>query len=155
MNANRTGAYVEDKISVLEINNVLFGVSILKSIEVIPKPYFTPVPNTEEFVVGVFNLRGEIYSLVDVSAILDMQPKKIMISDMVLILEGNGIILGILADRVHGVRNLNNYQIKPSQGIVAKKLKEFVTGIISEKSSDIFLLDVDRLFASREICTYF
>lgn len=155
MNENKAVAYPDDRISVIEINSVWFGIDILKSIEVITKPHFTPVPNTKGFVLGVFNLRGEIYPLVDISTIIDMEPKPILISDMVLILEGNSLVLGVLADRVHGVRNLNNYQIKPPQGIVSKKMKEFVTGIISERSSDIYLLDIDRLFASHEIRTYY
>lgn len=155
MNEKKSETFLDDRISVLEINSVWFGVDILKSIEVIPYPAVTPVPNTKDFIIGVFNLRGDIYSLVDVSTILDLKSKPIEETDMVVLLESNSTRLGILADRVHGVLNLRDSQVKPARGIVSKKMREYITGIISEKSSEIYLLDIDRLFVSREIRTYF
>ena len=147
--------YPEERFSVFEINNVWFAVDILKSKEVIPLPIITPVPNTEDFVLGVFNLRGDIFSIVEISAILEMQPKPIKSSDMVIVLESSNITLGILVDKIHGVRTLNSSQIKTARGVVSKKMEEFITGIIPDKSSEIYLLDVERLFSSQAIRTYY
>jgi len=144
----------DDRISVVEINSVLFGVNILKSREVVPLPDITPVPNTEEFVIGVFNLRGDIYSLIDISSVLGMPPKPVLESDMVIILDGKDLTFGVLTDRIHGVRSLNDVKITPAHGIVSKQMEEFVSGVISEKSSDIYILDIDRLFSSPTLRQY-
>lgn len=144
----------DDRISVVEINSVLFGVNILRSREVIPLPEVTPVPNTEEFMIGVFNLRGDIYPLIDISSVLGMPLKPVSENDMVIILEGKDLTVGVLTDRIHGVRNLNDVKITPAHGIVSKQMEEFVSGVISEKSSDIYILDIDRLFSSPTLRQY-
>jgi purine-binding chemotaxis protein CheW len=122
---------------------------------VIPLPSITPVPNTKEFIVGVFNLRGEIFPLVDISTILGMEAKPIKGSDMVIVLDGKSMTVGILVDRIHGVRTLDNVQVKPAHGIVSRQMEEFVSSVISEKSSVIYLLEIDRLFSTSLIRTYY
>ncbi|HFE63075.1 hypothetical protein B1H10_00810 [candidate division KSB1 bacterium 4484_188] len=148
MSEKRKTGTAGDRISVIEINTLWFGIDILKSREVIPLPRITPVPNTPEFVLGVFNLRGDIFTLLDISTILDMKAKQIQNSDMVILLDNNNTSLGILADRILGVRFIDNTRLKPSRGVVSQKMAEFVAGVLTEKNSEIYLLDIDRLFAS-------
>ncbi|MEJ2637110.1 MAG: hypothetical protein P8184_17720 [Calditrichia bacterium] len=54
MNKENQNTSPDERISVIEINGTWFGVNILKSREVIPLPSVTPVPNTREFMIGVF-----------------------------------------------------------------------------------------------------
>ncbi len=155
MNKENQNTSPDERISVIEINGTWFGVNILKSREVIPLPSVTPVPNTREFMIGVFNLRGDIFALIDICTILGMESKKIHNTDMVVLLDNGQMAMGILADRIHGVRSLNDVKIKPAHGIVSKTMEEFVTGVMSEKSSMIYILDIERLFSSPAIRTYF
>lgn len=64
-----------ERLSIFELGGKLFGLDIFKAREVIPVPRFTPLPNSEEIFLGVFNLRGEIYPLVDVSPVLGLARK--------------------------------------------------------------------------------
>lgn len=155
MAKNHQDTYRDDRISVVEISSKWFGVNILKSREVIPLPPITPVPNTSDFVLGVFNLRGEIYSLVDIATILGMDPKAIRINDMVILISSREMTIGIPVDRIHGVRSLDNVPVKPAHGVVSKQMEEFVTGVIPEKNSYIYLLDIERLFSSQAISAYY
>ncbi len=152
---NSEDTFLQDRVSVIEISGILFGIDILKSKEVFPIGEITPVPNTKEFVKGVFNLRGDIYPLLDISTILGLPPIVFDKDNMIILLEGNGITMGILTSRVHGVRPVNSSSIKPAKGVAAKKMEEFVSGLISEKGSEIFLLDIDRLFSSPSISRYY
>jgi chemotaxis signal transduction protein len=138
----------EDRVSVIEINGYLFGLDILKSREVFPLPQITPVPNTSTFVIGVFNLRGEIYPLFDISTILGMPGRSVQTTDMVVLLEEGDHVIGILADRVHGVRMLSSNLIKPAQGSIPKTMMEYVTGMIEDKSSEVFLLNIERILSA-------
>ncbi len=138
----------EDRVSVIEINGYLFGFDILKSREVFPLPQITPVPNTSIFVIGVFNLRGEIFPLFDISTILGMTAKSIQNTDMVVLMEEGDTIIGILADRVHGVRMLGSNLIKSAQGSIPKAMTEYVTGMIADKSSEVFLLNTERILSA-------
>ncbi|GAB4336799.1 MAG: chemotaxis protein CheW [Calditrichia bacterium] len=138
----------ETRFSILELNQQLYGVDILKSREVFPLPDITPVPNTAAFVLGVFNLRGEIFPLIDISGILQLPLKEVAPTDMVILLEGNGAVIGVLVDRILGVKTLRHDQIGNPKGIVPKKQLEFIDGVVTDKSEEIYLLNLDRMFAS-------
>ncbi len=138
----------EDRFSIIELNGYLFGIEILKSREVFPLPKITPLPNTKAFVVGVFNLRGEIYPLFDIAPVLGMSAKPLQDSDMVILLEEGGKVLGILADRVHGVRVIGDSMIKPAKGSLPKSMMEHITGMVSDKSSEIFLVNVEGIISA-------
>jgi purine-binding chemotaxis protein CheW len=145
---------VDERISVVEISGFLFGMDILKSREVFPLPKITPVPNTKELIIGVFNLRGEIYPLVDVSPVLGLEPKQIANTDMVILVEEETVSMGIICDRIHGVHVISNSSVKPVKGSVSKLMVEFISGIITDKASEIFLLNTARLFSSFELSSY-
>ena len=135
----------EDRISVVEINSYMFGVDILRSKEVFPLPMITPVPNTRDYLLGVFNHRGEIYPLIDISPILGIELKKIQESDMVIVLEGGEGSVGVVTDRIHGVQLIPGGSIKSARGSIPKTMMEYVSGMISDRAADIYMLNVDRL----------
>jgi chemotaxis signal transduction protein len=135
----------EDRVSVVEINSYLFGVDILRSKEVFPLPAITPVPNTKDYMLGVFNHRGEIYPLVDISPILGIELKKIQDTDMVIVLEGGEGSVGVITDRVHGVQIIPDGSMKSARGSIPKTMMEFVSGMISDRAADIYMLNVERL----------
>ncbi len=139
---------VTDRYSVIEINSFLFGIEIIKSREVFPLPEITPVPNAAEFILGVFNLRGDIYPLLDISLILGMEKKPILPSDMVILLEAGKRVMGVLTDRIHGIKDVTKGAIKSAHGLVPKRMENYLYGVVSDKSSSIFLLDVDHLFSA-------
>lgn len=138
----------DDRVSVVEINDKLLGIDIIKSREVLPLPNITPVPNTPEFIIGVFNLRGDIFPVLDLSALLGLGAKKIRSSDMVMVLDDGQITVGVLVDRIHGVKSLDGVKVEAPKGIVSKQMQEYVTGVVADKSSEIYLLDIDQLFQS-------
>ena len=148
MEQEKPNAPIEDRISVVELNEKLFGIDILKSKEIISLPGITPVPNSDEMIVGVFNLRGEIYSIIDISTILGMKPKMVRSSDMIILLENNRDTMGVIVDRIHGVQPVKNPQIKSAHGIVSKKMGEFIFGIYKNKQAEILLLNIERIFSS-------
>jgi purine-binding chemotaxis protein CheW len=144
----------EDRVSVIEINGFLFGVDILKSKEVFPLPSFTAVPNSKEFVLGVFNLRGEIYPLVDISLVLGLEPKPVQASDMVMLLEGDRAGVGIITDRIHGVHLIHNTSIKSPKGSIPTQMQEYIEGMVSDRSTEIYLLNLERLISALTSSTF-
>ncbi|UCF64158.1 MAG: purine-binding chemotaxis protein CheW [bacterium] len=138
----------DDRVSVVEINGYLFGIDILRSKEVFPLPRITPVPNTRADIIGVFNHRGEIYPLLDISPILGLQSKTIQATDMVILLEGGDGSVGIVTDRIHGVRLIPPGSIKSPRGTIPKTMMEYVSGMTSDRAADILMLNVERLVSA-------
>jgi chemotaxis signal transduction protein len=138
----------ETRISVVEIGGYLFGIEILRSKEVFPIPEITPVPNSKKHILGVFNLRGEVFPLVEISPMLGLESKETQLTDMVVLLDKQENSVGILTDRIHGVRAVKNSQIKSARGSISKIMLEFISGMVTDKSEEIYILSVDRILAT-------
>ncbi len=145
-----------ERLSIFELGGKLFGLNILKSREVIPLPRFTPLPNCEEIYFGVFNLRGEIFPLVDVSPILGMTPKNIDPEDMVILVDASqGFPFGMLVDNIHSVLPYLPGEIKSPRGMVSKVMEPYIAGLLHNKQNIIYILDIERIFQAKKLLAHF
>ena len=66
---------------------------------------------------------------------------------MVVLLDGGDNSIGILTDRIHGVRLVNNTQIKSARGSIPKVMMDFIAGMLTDKSEEVYILSVNRLLS--------
>jgi len=143
------------RLSTFEISQTIFGIEISQLTEVVHLLPFTPLPNSNEIYQGVFNLRGEIYPLVDISPILNLDLKTISEDDMVVLVNYHDIVMGILADKVHGIVSYDQKKVKNPTGIVSRLLSQFVQGILDDNNNVVHILDLERLFRAPRMLAYF
>lgn len=144
-----------ERLSAFEISGNMFGIEITKLAEVINLPPSTPLPNGNEIYQGVFNLRGEIYPLVDISPILGLRSKQIKQDDMVVLVNHFDIIFGVLADRIHGIVTYPKKNVKNAAGIVSHSLHQFVQEVLEQQGQFIHILNLERLFRAPRLLAYF
>ncbi len=144
------------RLSTFELAGKVFGLDILKSREVIPLPHYTPLPNSNEIFYGVFNLRGEIFPLVDISPILGLAPKKAGVEDMVILVENDPeFIIGVLVDRLHRVAPYTPGELKSPKGFASRELSRYTSGILQNGNQTIHVLDLDSVFRAKEILAHY
>lgn len=87
--------------------------------EVLPIPAMTAVPLTRPWYCGVANVRGSLYSIVDLAAYLghDGVPRDAR-SRVLLIAHKHGFNTGLLVGRVLGLRNPANWRRSEADGKV-------------------------------------
>jgi twitching motility protein PilI len=75
--------------------------------EVLTVPGITPVPLTQSWYVGVANIRGSLYGIVDLSAFLGHSPARTSPQARVVLLGARAADLraGLLVERVAGLRS--------------------------------------------------
>lgn len=99
--------------------------------EVQPLRDLTPLPGTPPFVLGIVNVSGIVYSVIDIKKLFDLPDAGLTDLNKVIVLADAGMAFGILADRIVGTRSLPASDLQPSlptlQGIRAQYLKG-VTG---------------------------
>ncbi len=79
--------------------------------EVMPLPLLTPVPLTKSWYCGVANVRGNLYSIVDLKAFLTNESTSREASNRVLLLgQRFAFNTGLLVSRVLGLRNSGDWQ---------------------------------------------
>ncbi len=149
---NRKG----DSFSIFELSGKLFGLEIIHSREVIPLPRFTPLPNSDNIYYGVFNLRGEIFPLVDISSILGLPRKQIQSDDMVILMEyEKDFCIGLLVDKIHRILHTIDTDLKSPRGLVSRTMENYLRGVIINGQNLIRILDLDRLFRTKQILAHY
>lgn len=99
----------------LQVGEEAWLVDLADAGEVLPVPAITPVPLTRPWFKGVANIRGNLYSVVDLPAFLGRRPVALGDQSRLLLL-GERFRLGaaLLVDRSLGLRN--PAQLQPAEG---------------------------------------
>lgn len=145
----------EERYSVLEISQQKFGVEVKNVKEILPLPKITRIPNLHESILGVFNLRGQIYSLLDLRVFLRLGNPVLSERNMVVILEYDNISFGTVVDKVLDVINLDSTKIRIPARDMSSQYVQYLSGYYEHKKSGvIYILDLGAIVNAREIRQY-
>lgn len=138
-----------------KLDNEVFGITINKVREVLDFIKVTKVPQTPEYMIGVINLRGNVVPVVDMKCKFGMSMTQKTINTCIIIMEidfkTETSIVGILADSVQEVLELNDDDIEPAPKLGTRIKTEFIKGMGKHNDNFIIILDIDKIFASDEI----
>lgn len=134
----------------------IFALSIEKVRRVLDFTTITKVPKLPPFVRGVINLRGSVVPVADLRVKFGMSRSKtgetcVIITDVTV--DNETSLLGILADSVEDVVDLESVQIEPAPKIGAKLKTEFIRGIGKREKRLVILLDIDQVFSTDELAS--
>jgi purine-binding chemotaxis protein CheW len=108
----------------------------------------TPVPCTPAFVLGIINLRGEIHTVVDLKKFFDLPDAGITELNRVLVVEGDGVRLGILADAICGVRVIALDALQPSLPTLTGIRAEYLRGVTGDR---LIVLEIAKILSDEAI----
>ncbi len=109
---------------------------------------YTPVPCTPDFVLGIINLRGEIHTIIDLKRFFDLPECGITELNKVLILDGDGLRLGILADAILGVRSVRRAEVAAPPATVAGLRSDYLLGVTGGR---LIVLDAAKILGDPRI----
>ena len=152
--------YAGEHISVIDFKMITFSlaekdyaIDIMKVKEIAKANNFTYVPNTAPFVLGVYNLRGDIIPIIDLRIFFNIPVKqraKDTIESMVII-NVDDQTFGIVVDRIDKVVGVSKNTIQPPHPIFGDINIKYIYGVVENSGQLYILLDVDRIFASRTV----
>ena len=124
--------------------------SVREILDVVP---ITHVPNAPEFVSGLINVRGRVVPLADMRVMFDMdrpEPSEdTRIVVMEIDMEGEPTIVGILADKVYDVTDIEAADIQEAPKVGMRWRPEFVKGIGKRNGNFIVIPDLGRIFETK------
>lgn len=91
---------------IFELNGYRYGIEAICVQEIFFLPELTPIAETSRDIVGVVNLRGEIVPVMDLEMRLGHRTREFQLTDSVIILDLQGLHLGIIVSQVHEVQEL-------------------------------------------------
>lgn len=147
-----------EKIVVVDFRMVTFSLSgkdyaidIMNVKEIVKADTFTYVPNTLPFVLGVYNLRGEIIPILDLRIFFnnDVPPRADNQMENMLILTVNDQMFGVVVDRIDKVTGVQKSTIQPPHPLFGDINIKYISGVVEANKRLYVLLDIDRIFNSR------
>jgi len=115
----------------------------------------TEVPKAPEYMLGVFNLRGEVIPLIDTRVKFGMEKTQITSSTCVLVIniasDNETIKLGALVDNVKEVIKYETNSIMKLPTVGKQNKTEFLNGVMKINDEFVLLLNADKIFSVDEI----
>jgi len=128
-----------------------YGIDILKVQEIRGYETCTRIANAPEFVKGVVNLRGVIVPIVDMRIKFNLGSPTYDQFTVVIILNINGRIVGMVVDSVSDVIALTADQIKPAPEMGTALNTDYLIGLGTIDERMLILVDIDKLMSSAEM----
>lgn len=116
--------------------------------EVHPLRHLTSLPSTPEFISGIVNVRGRIVPVVDLKKFFALEETGLTDLHRVILVSGNGLEFGLLADVSVGVRSIAMDALHAAPSTVGGIGTEYVRGVTAER---LILLDMQRILSDPRI----
>jgi purine-binding chemotaxis protein CheW len=119
--------------------------------EVHPLRDLTPLPGTPHFVLGIVNIRGRILPVLDLRKFFDLPEQGLTDLHRIILVRGNDLELGLLADVIVGVRSVTADSLQPSLPTLTGIRALYLKGVTDES---LVVLDLDHILADPKIIVH-
>jgi purine-binding chemotaxis protein CheW len=116
--------------------------------EVYPLKELTPLPGTPPFVLGVVNIRGQIYSVIDIKRFFDLPDKSLTDLNKLVVIGDAAMSFGVLADRIVGTRRILRSELQASLPTLTGIREQYLKGVTGDR---LVVLDAERLLSDPRI----
>ena len=154
---NITDVIVEDEIQKeqymkFKCQDEIYCISIKYVNEIIGLSQITKVPETQDYLIGLINLRGKIIPVIDVRIRFGKEPLEYNDRTCVIVIDVKSTVIGLIVDAIDEVAAFAENEITPPPSVsdLAMQAKKYVFGIGRVNGEVKLLLDPDKLINDPE-----
>ena len=146
-------AIVDFKMVTFSLADKDYSIDIMHVKEIAKAGRFTFVPNTLPFVLGVYNLRGEIIPILDLRIFFNIEvpPREDNKLENMLILQVDDQKFGVVVDKIDKVIGVQKSTIQPPHPLFGDINIKYIDGVVESNNRLYVLLDITRIFSSKEV----
>lgn len=135
------------KYMTFKSGNEYFGLKIQYVNEIISFQTITAIPETEDYIKGLINLRGKIIPVIDVRLRFRQAPFEYDDRTCIIVINVKSVVVGLIVEKISEVVEIREENIlpPPSIGRADKVQNKYVYGIGKVGDSVKLLLDPDKL----------
>ena len=138
-----------------QLGEELYGINIMDVKEIVRVQAIRAIPNAPMYVEGIFNLRSEIIPIINLHKRFHLKKLASSEEDELLsgfvILDIDGMKLGIIIDRISRVITIEKEDIQPPPQMFSGIGAEYVLGVVRQDSGYLIILDIRDLFNPKEL----
>ena len=153
--AQEKSTAVSKQLVTFQLGEELYGVNIMDVKEIVRVQAIRPIPNAPVYVEGIFNLRSEIIPIINLHKRFHLRKLVTSEEDELLsgfvILDIEGMKLGIIIDRISRVVTIEKEDIQPPPQMFSGIGAEYIQGVVRQESGYLIILDIRDLFNPKEL----
>jgi len=138
-----------------QLGEELYGVNIMDVKEIVRVQAIRAIPNAPTYVEGIFNLRSEIIPIINLHKRFHLKKLATSEEDELLsgfiILDIDGMKLGIIIDRISRVVTIEREEIQPPPQMFSGIGAEYIMGVVRQEQGYLIILDIRDLFNPKEL----
>lgn len=137
----------ENKYVTFKSGNEYFGLRIQCVNEIIVYQEITQVPESEDYIKGLINLRGKIIPVIDVRVRFKQEPMPYTDRTCIIVISVKDIVVGLIVEKIAEVVEITEDNIidSPTLGNEDKSQNRYVYGIGKVGDNVKLLLDPEKL----------
>jgi purine-binding chemotaxis protein CheW len=145
--ASRGSQYLTFRLAAEE-----YGVDILRVQEIKGWDKITRIPKTENYILGVINLRGTVVPILDLRSRFGLDPIVFGPTTVIIVVhvttKTGQRTVGLVVDAVSEVYSVDLESVKPAPEVCSTVDTMFVKGLVTKAERMLILLDIDRLIGN-------
>lgn len=130
-----------NQLIVFNLGDEEYGINISYAKEIVRIPKITKVPNMPVFMEGIIDLRGNVIPVIDAKTKFGFAQSERGIDSELLILDLEGMNLGIIVDDVSEVVNINENAVKRLAGKMGTIGGKSIEGIFKIDNRLVLLIN--------------
>ena len=129
-----------------------YAIAIKYVNEIISFQRITDIPDTEDYVKGLINLRGKIIPVIDVRLRFGYEQLEYTDRTCIIITEVKGTVVGLIVEKIEEVVNIYEEDILPPPdiGVRQDEVDRYIYGIGKVGDKVKLMIDPDRLLRDPE-----
>ena len=141
----------KDKYLTFKLGSDSFGIDILHVTEIVGMQLITAVPNLQEHLKGIINLRGKIIPVMDVRLRFKKDIREYDERTCIIVVDINEISIGLIVDRVSEVVDIQEINISLPPNIGKNTHNRYVKFIGKIGEDVTLILDCEKLLLYEEL----
>ena len=141
------------KFMVFQTGKESYGISISYVNEIVGMQPITEIPEVEDYIKGLINLRGRIIPVIDVRIRFKMEPVEYTDRTCIMIINVKSTTIGLIIEKIAEVDTIMDEDIvpPPSLGHKENEQSKYVYGLARNGDSVKLLLDPERLIRDEDM----
>ena len=132
-----------------------YAIEILRVKEILRYETLTRVPMTPQYIRGVMNVRGSVVPVIDLGVKFGLESSPVTkwtcIVVVQVLVDGEEVAFGLLADAVSQVVNLPKSEVEPPPAFGTTARADCLKGMGRLGAKFALILDIDRVLATDEV----
>lgn len=116
--------------------------------QVCPMSPITYLPGLPDYVVGIIAVQGQVLSVIDLRSLLDLPLSGITEPEAIVLLRGEAMEFGILAEAILGLERYRVESLQPGLPTLANTEKTYLRGVTMDRTA---ILDAVQLLSDARL----